>query len=66
MIVTREGGPDGTPVAIPQKEEGQYALDILQKSFTLTGESIGALIFSYVLGQQGMIKTITPVQEAER
>jgi hypothetical protein len=48
-MITREGTPDGTPVAIPQKDEGEYTLDVLQKTLNLTGESIGALIFSYVL-----------------
>jgi hypothetical protein len=61
--VTWEGTDQGTPVVIPETEEGVCSLLVTDRSFALNGEAIGSLIFAYVLGQQSFYSEISPDQE---
>ncbi|AHB41745.1 hypothetical protein P148_SR1C00001G0958 [candidate division SR1 bacterium RAAC1_SR1_1] len=62
-IITREGTPGGTPVAIPETKENEYDIDIVSKEINLNGEAIGALLFSHTLGQYNVKNDLTKDQE---
>ncbi|MEI7919473.1 MAG: hypothetical protein WCH65_04685 [bacterium] len=62
-LVTREGTEEGTPVMIKDAEQQECDIEVLDKKINLNGESIGALLFGYVLGQQSLQTTLSPQQE---
>lgn len=62
-LVTREWTPDGNPVMIRDREQQECDVETINKTINLNGEALGAMIFGYVLGQQGMAQTISPEQE---
>ena len=65
-LVTRDGTENGIAVVIPESEEKNCKIEVLERKINLNGEALWALFAWFVLGQQSLERTLSPAEEEQR